>query len=207
MMNIKNLKAVWVTGIALLSAQAQPALAIQYSGNTQAARQAYPALKQAYCSKFAHGDRSCTLTGVRVISGYAAFDWQHNNAGASIEGPGIAKLTGSRWAIVTVGGGAMLSNDAISAGVPRSIAEMLVPMSCPSPDDTNLDRFTAWNLIVCRNSTYARYGRSFTYKPLRDYFMSWPWYKPGAFSDSMLSADEKAYVERLYQYEKRMGYL
>ncbi|PKL80193.1 MAG: hypothetical protein CVV27_00840, partial [Candidatus Melainabacteria bacterium HGW-Melainabacteria-1] len=66
----------------------------------------------------------------------------------------------------------------------------------------------AWELLVSRNQIYARHGRVFTHKALRDYFLSWPWYKPDPkYRESRLSAVEKANASLIYSLEKKRGYL
>lgn len=189
----------------LAMALSSPVFAVEFSGNIPLAKKAYPALKMAYCTWHAPGDVHCDLTAVRVIQNWAMVSWTQEEQ--AIEGPAIGKLSGKAWKIVMVGGGAMDSKDVIQAGVPRAIAEQLAPMHCPM-DDEALSGYSAWNLMVCRNIPYANHGRAFTYKPLKDYFSSWPWYRPNPnFHDGMLSAAEKSQAERIFAYEKKMGYL
>lgn len=199
------LKTRLMTGALLASAMtfAVPVHAVEYRGNVPIAKKAFAGLQKAYCTKYAPGDKSCEVTAVHVTSNFARIAWAHEG----IEGPAIAKWNGKQWQIIYSGGGVMYSQEAIQAGVPRAIAEQLLPMRCPQMGDP-LGEFTAWEVLACRNAVYARYGRKFTYKPLQTYFSSQEWYRPSAqYHDGMLTAQEKAYVEWLYAYEKRMGYL
>lgn len=183
-----------------------PAYAIDYSGNVKAAQQAYPALKKLYCEN----DKGCQLNSVRLIGEWAFFGWTVTHAG----GQGIARRTGGRWKLIMAGGGAMNARNAIEAGVPKAVAEQLVPIFCGHADEftqlsrSDIESCTAWELLVSRNMIYARHGRTFSYKPLRDYFLSWPWYRPDPnYSDDMLSEIEKANAKLIYSLEKQKGYL
>lgn len=202
------LAATFFAGLA-----ASPAMASlfddMYSGNVKVAQQAFSALKQAHC-KTVPGDKSCTVHRVRVIGNWAWFVWSESEAGGSA----VAKWNGSSWQIVMSGGGVLNAQNAVSKGVPKAVAEILVPVSCPLVDETaylttnDLSYCSAWDLLVSRNMIYAKYGRTFTYQPLRDYFLSWPSYHPNPnFSDNMLSDIERANAKVMFDYEKSKGYL
>ena len=50
-------------------------------------------------------------------------------------------------------------------------------------------------LRLLRNSIYAQYGREFKTKYIKNYFFSRTWYKPGNFTDSMLTSIDKINVQ------------
>ena len=60
------------------------------------------------------------------------------------------------------------------------------------------------------NEIYARHGRLFKDQELQDYFNSLSWYvgyiSPDEFEESMLSEIERANVQTITAYEKKMGY-
>lgn len=183
-----------------------PVAAVEYSGNVKAAQQAYQPLKKLYCGN----DKGCSLNSMRVMGDWAFFGWTETEAG----GQAIARRVSGRWKIVTGGGGVMNAQSAISSGVPKAIAEQLVPVYCAWSDENtelnaeDIEYCSAWDLLVSRNMIYARHGRSFSYKPLRDYFLSWPWYHVDPnYSDDMLSDVEKANAKLIYSVEKQKGYL
>ena len=66
-----------------------------------------------------------------------------------------------------------------------------------------------WELVLARNEIYARNGRIFNDKDIRDYFMSQDWYEgnilPDDFTEDMLNEIEKTNVERIVAEEERRG--
>lgn len=66
---------------------------------------------------------------------------------------------------------------------------------------------SAWELSLIRNEIYARHGRPFQTKEIREYFESQSWYRADPnFSNSRLSEIEQRNVETILSYEKQMGY-
>lgn len=76
--------------------------------------------------------------------------------------------------------------------------------------EADLIDFTAWGCKIARNEIYARHGRLFKDQELQDYFNSLSWYvgyiSPDEFEESMLSEIERANVQTITAYEKKMGY-
>lgn len=181
---------------------------IEYSGNVKQSQKNYLSLKKVIC----RGEKGyCDLSRVRVIGNWAWVIWGLEEAGGS----SVLKYSGGNWKIVTGGGGALGIQDAINAGVPKSIAEMLVPSFGLYIGDTqdkisesDLETYSEWDLMIARNSIFARHGRIFKYKPLQDYFMTWPWYRPDPnYHDGMLSEIEKYNANVILQVEKSKGYM
>lgn len=75
-------------------------------------------------------------------------------------------------------------------------------------NESHLRGKSAWDLLVMRNQIVARHGRSFSYKPLQNYFNAQSWYRVNrSYSDGMLTAIEKYNMETILKYEKKMGYM
>lgn len=195
--------------LTMLAQTSANATNTEFSGNIKAAQKAYPALKKQYCPK--GSAPNCNLTALRVISNYAYYSVIDRESG----GTGVSKWNGRSWQHLIGGGGQIPIEIAIEAGVPKAIAQILVPVTCPiynphvyrmSKDDITGCR--AWDLLISRNMIYARKGRPFQAKTLRDYFLSWPWYKPNPhYHDGLLTELEKANATLIMQVEKEKGYL
>jgi|GEM_PF-5761145 len=74
-----------------------------------------------------------------------------------------------------------------------------------------LENMSAYDLFLARNEIFARHGRGFTHKDLRDYFEEKKWYSqkyaPAEF-DSMpspLNSYEKSNAELIYEIERAKG--
>ncbi|MEZ0369493.1 MAG: YARHG domain-containing protein [Candidatus Sericytochromatia bacterium] len=190
---------------SLLFAGLSPALAaIEYSGDLPAARQARPALQNLICSRQLFGGGvGCTVDAVRVLGDWAWVAW----SGKEFGGVSVLRRSGKAWKHITGGGGVMIVANAVEAGVPRAIAEFLVPIY-PQEGVAELKTLSAWELLVIRNMIYARHGRRFTTRRLQEYFETWPWYHPNAhYSDKLLSAKERQLIEVILKVEKQKGYL
>lgn len=210
-----------IAGIALSFLLSFPALAkIEYGGEIARAKKLYPVILKHFCSRSGSPKlivKTCEIDRIRVIGNYVFYQWFVDYKGHE-EGSGgqtIERWNGKTWTAIIGGGGAMAVSDAIEKGVPRSIAEILVPAICPiydlrdyrlKPDD--VDDCSEWDLLVSRNSIYARYGRTFTYKPLRDYFSTFEWYVPNPkYHDDMLNETEKHNIRVIQAQEKAKGYM
>lgn len=210
-----------VAGIALSFLLSFPALAkIEYGGEIARAKKLYPVILKHFCSRAGHPKliiTTCKIDRLRVIGNYVLYDSWVEYKG--LQEPSMSQIierwNGKTWAVVIGGGGAMNANNAIEKGVPRSIAETLVPVICPvydmrdyriKPDD--VDDCSEWDLLVSRNSIYARYGRTFTYPPLRNYFNGFEWYVPNPkYHDDMLSETDKHNIRVIQAQEKAKGYM
>lgn len=193
------IKGLLLSGLLMLSAQAAP----EISGDYQTAQQAAPALAKLTCSPELFDSTShCQLTSVRVIGDWALTGWLAGEAG----GQALLRKVGKSWKYVSGGGGAMNAQEAVAAGVPQATAEFLVPIY-PMYEADDLQRASAWELLVLRNMIYARHGRSFSHPRLQKYFQSWPWYKARAnYSDTLLSPAERKQIEAVLRVEKQKGY-
>ena len=68
--------------------------------------------------------------------------------------------------------------------------------------DADLDGRSNWELTLMRNEIYARHGRPFTNKYIRNYFLSQPWYSPNPnYRDSWLSRLERENAEYIRDYQ------
>lgn len=198
-----KIMSCWLLMNSLLMA---PALAeIEYSGNQTGARQAQPALKSLICNPALFGKMGseCKLDAVRLIGDWAWVAWSGKEAG----GMSVLRRQGNNWMHITGGGGAMIVSTGIEAGVPRAIAEQLIPIQ----DFENVNELailSAWELSVIRNRVYARHGRRFNDRRLQAYFETWPWYHPKSnYQDSMLSVREQRFIALVLSVEKQKGYL
>lgn len=210
-----------VAGIALSFLLSFPALAkIEYGGEIARAKKLYPVILKHFCSR-AESPKliitTCKIDRLRVIGNYVLYDSWVEYKG--LEEPSMSQIierwNGKNWIAIIGGGGAMNANNAIEKGVPRSTAETLVPVICPGynlsdyrikPDDVH--DCSEWDLLVSRNSIYARYGRTFTYPPLHNYFNGFEWYVPNPkYHDDMLSETDKHNIRVIQAQEKAKGYM
>ena len=68
--------------------------------------------------------------------------------------------------------------------------------------DAALAGYTNWQLTLMRNEIYARHGRAFNNKYVRNYFLSQPWYSPNRnYRDSWLSSLERENAEYIRDYQ------
>lgn len=186
------------------------ATGIDYSGNIPAAQRAYPVLKKLFC-KPGLSETNCDITNVRIIGNWAFYGWVDGEAA----GTAIVKGSGNQWQRVVGSGGVVDIETAIKNGVPRATAQILVPVICPPYDlqeykisRKDLSNCTAWDLLISRNYIFARNGRPFQTKELRDYFLTWPWYHPDPnYHDGLLNDIERANASLIMQVEKERGYL
>ena len=79
----------------------------------------------------------------------------------------------------------------------KALPDYRIPLN-QRMNSSMLENKTAAELKLLRNSIFAQYGREFKTKYIRNYFLSRSWYKPGKFSDSMLTSNDKINV-RLVQ--------
>jgi hypothetical protein len=196
-----------------LSLLSLPAGAVEFSGQTKLAQKHYPVLKKIVCSPQHFGGigNDCDLDRVRIIGSWAWVSWSGGESG----GNSLLKLSGSSWKHVTGGGGAMNAENAMQVGLSKAQAEMLVPsfgMEFARTREkliaSEIDYLSEWDLLVARNTIYAIHGRIFQYKPLQDYFASFPWYKPNPkYHDGLLSELEKYNANVILQLEKKKGYM
>ena len=200
------MKKLIVLFAATLFLNTLPVYAVNYSGEVKVGQRNYNLLKKAACV----GISGCGLATVRVLGNWAWVVWGTND----ISGSSVLHYTGSNWTVILCGGGALNISDAIGNGVPQSVAEKLVPVrGTLSPLDyrlttDDLEYLSEWELMVARNSIFARHGRIFNYKPLKDYFSTWPWYRPNSkFHEGMLTETEKYNANLILQVEQEKGYM
>ncbi len=68
--------------------------------------------------------------------------------------------------------------------------------------DAALAGYTNWQLTLMRNEIYARHGRPFNNKYVRNYFLSQSWYSPNSnYRDSWLSGLERENAEYIRDYQ------
>jgi len=85
--------------------------------------------------------------------------------------------------------------------------QFLFPSSDVYITEEFLDTLTREEIAFIRNEIYARYGYIFQTEPYKSYFEGKEWYYPNEnFDESCLNAIEKANVETIINYEKRMGW-
>lgn len=122
---IATLIVPFAAGLLALPAFAQmdaPAL----SGDVQVARQALPALTQAYCGDpqhIAEYQTYCQLTSVKMLDGWALLGWYEGES----SGDAIAHFDGEQWRMVYVATPYGSIAEAVASQVPREIAEALLP--------------------------------------------------------------------------------
>lgn len=189
-----------VLSATLLLAIALPAFSVEFGGEVNVAKRNFQLIKKSYCKN----SPDCQVSSVRVIGNWALIIWTEGDAG----GNAILKYTGTHWAVITDGGGVMSADDAIQEGVPESVAKILVPVIFYfEPGERiqkeDLKELSAWDLLVARNTIYARHGRTFTYQPLAQYFSSFSWYHPNPnYADTLLSAIDRKNIATLLAFEK-----
>ncbi|MCQ2751877.1 MAG: YARHG domain-containing protein [Coriobacteriales bacterium] len=75
--------------------------------------------------------------------------------------------------------------------------------------ESELAKYSDWDLYIGRNEIYARHGRGFNKDSLQNYFDSQSWYSkkysPSDFPDSVLNEYEKANAELFLAVEKDRG--
>jgi hypothetical protein len=209
-----NKPLFFVSLLLSFSSLCLPSMAgINYSGHLKQAQKNYPALKKTICSQSVFGQKGnfCDLRSVRVIGNWAWVTWTSGESGGS----SVLKYSGSNWKHIYGGGGVIGIQDSIEHGVPKAIAEVLIPNIIAFSDfsetrisSDEIENFSEWELMIARNSIFARHGRVFKYKPLHDYFMTWPWYRPDPnYNDNMLSDIEKHNANVILEMEKNKGYM
>lgn len=204
------MKKLLLTASALSLLFCLPSLAkTEYGGEISRSKKLYPSLKNRVCKETLKHSKTCEIDRIRVIGQYVWFGWWTDESG----GTTIEKWNGKNWVALIGGPGALDSGNAIRAGVPKNVAEILVPVICPIYEtkttmlkSEDISNCSEWDLLVSRNLIYARHGRAFTYKPLKDYFLSFEWYLPNPkYHDDMLDAIEKHNVKIIQDMEKSKG--
>ena len=72
---------------------------------------------------------------------------------------------------------------------------------------SQVSRLSDYQLGIARNEIYARHGYIFKLPEYRNYFNSKYWYSPNSnFSTNMFNTIEKANIQTIVNYEKRMGW-
>lgn len=133
------------------------------------------------------------------------YNWYEGETG----GEAIAQKSGQEWQTRFLQSGYEHLKDAVKKGIPLAVAQKLYPPQCPSADlsktvlkSADLTACSAWDLMIARNSIYARHGRPFQMQVVRDYFLSWPWYKPDAtYQDTRLSQLENFNINLILKAE------
>lgn len=93
-----------------------------------------------------------------------------------------------------------LDNVAVIAARERELHDALATKKI---DPAMLDGLFTEDLRRLRNEVYARHGRTFKDTDLREYFTSFPWYKPDpAFNEASLSPIEKSNVDLIRRLEE-----
>lgn len=168
-----------------------------------------------------------TLVETKQAGNWALCHWAY---GQEAEGMALLRRLGQGWEVATSGGGAMGPGEMAQFGVPRSRWEALLG-SLPAEvmrdgeasmgrpawtwmtqkkklTNSDLEGKSAWELTLMRNEIFAVHGRPFTDKDLRAYFGARPWYKARSnYSDSSLSALERANAGFISDYQRRTGKL
>ena len=207
----KSTKNLLILGILLFQGPAWAVL--EYSGQIRAAQENSAGLKKVICSseRFGMPGKACDLGAVRVIGDWAWVSWNSGDAAGSAM---LHRLNGG-WQFVQGARGGIGIEDAIAAGVPRVVAEFMVPTPALQITDTKellptslFESYSAWELRIARNAIFARHGRRFQTKLLNDYFLTWPWYRPDPeYHVSRLTEVERANAETILEIEKRKGYM
>lgn len=69
-----------------------------------------------------------------------------------------------------------------------------------------LENLSRRDLSILRNTVYARRGRPFQSKDLRDYFSGTVWYKPApSYSDALLTKIDRKNIKIIYSVEAQLG--
>jgi len=70
----------------------------------------------------------------------------------------------------------------------------------------DVELLSMWQLRTFRNEFYARHGRVFNDKKLKQYFESKSWYKPNPnFSEKMLNPIELRNIQKIKEFEEKLG--
>ena len=118
--------------------------------------------------------RGWTFKAVWMTNAFVGYDWYT----PADKQPEMTKL--------------QLDNVAVIAARERELHDALATKKI---DPAMLDGMFTEDLRRLRNEVYARHGRPFKDTDLREYFTSFPWYKPDpAFSEASLSPIEKSNV-------------
>lgn len=104
-----------------------------------------------------------------------------------------------------------LAGDYVTDTIAEDHCEYVFPGAESYPiEASDLEGKTAAECRIARNEIYARHGRMFQDEQLQAYFTLCSWYKgtvaPENFSDSVLNEVEKANLQMIADYEKKMGY-
>lgn len=104
-----------------------------------------------------------------------------------------------------------LAGDYVTDTIAEDHCEYVFPGDENYPiEASELEGKTAAECRIARNEIYARHGRMFQDEQLQAYFTLCSWYEgtiaPENFSDSVLNEVEKANLQMITEYEKKMGY-
>lgn len=91
--------------------------------------------------------------------------------------------------------------------VPSYSGDFLYPSDSEYILDSYLNLCSKNEVALIRNEIYARHGYIFKLPEYRNYFNSKYWYSPNSnFSTNMFNTIEKANIQTIVNYEKRMGW-
>lgn len=95
---------------------------------------------------------------------------------------------------------------------PLSFSTYLLPSNTQYITNADLDKLTQTEVVLARNEIYARHGYSFQSENIRSYFESQDWYyadpsvNASTFGTQNMNDYERANLELIQNYEKKMGW-